>query len=592
MPDERSEELERLFHAALDLEPEERATFLETACSGIPGLKDRVEALLAADRRATDFLDRPAWSRPADTPPAEARAAEEAAGPGLPFERLGAFRLVRHLGEGGMGIVYEAVQEPLGRRVALKIIRPERVGSPETRARFWREAEAVAELRHPNIVTVFGAGEEQGVCYFAMELLEGRGLDEILRNAAVREKIPVAEMLRWFTEIAEALAHAHRAGIIHRDVKPSNILIAADGRAMLMDFGIARHDARASLTITGDFRGTPHYASPEQVRADRSAIDGRTDVYSLGVTLYEARVGRVPFEGETTEQVFMKILERDPIPPRRRNPSISRDQETVIGKAMERDRGRRYGSMAELAEDLRRLSAGEPVAARPPGRIRRSARWLRRHRRASAGAATALLIGLGALTLALGAHWREGRIEAAEQRFSPIREALGFPSRTFRHATWEWAIAADPAEPSNYMIRAVLAVDASELEEASAALESCLERRSPSGETDLEAEASYLLGLVQLALANQLGDETERAQLLESARSALARVGEFDPLSPETLVWRSVPPATIEADRAATLLLQTELNAEHHITHLYRALEIAVDLHRGGCWRRRESAGF
>ena len=510
-----------------------------------------------------------------------------------PGSTVAGYQIIGELGEGGMGTVYHARHINDFSEVALKVLAPHLVRKPAILARFKQEAGLQMALQHTHVVRVYELVEEDPIHAIVMEYVDGVTLEQMIHEHT-GPMVP-SRIKAVMLPVLAAVGYAHSKGVVHRDLKPSNIMLTTvDGRdtAKVTDFGIAKALSDGGVeTATGSKLGTVWYMAPEQCKSSKD-VDARSDVYSLGVTLYEARVDRVPFEGETTEQVFMKILERDPIPPRRRNPSISRDQETVIGKAMERDRGRRYGSMAELAEDLRRLSAGEPVAARPPGRIRRSARWLRRHRRASAGAATALLIGLGALTLALGAHWREGRIEAAEQRFSPIREALGFPSRTFRHATWEWAIAADPAEPSNYMIRAVLAVDASELEEASAALESCLERRSPSGETDLEAEASYLLGLVQLALANQLGDETERAQLLESARSALARVGEFDPLSPETLVWRSVPPATIEADRAATLLLQTELNAEHHITHLYRALEIAVDLHRGGCWRRRESAGF
>src|SRR5262245_26086125 len=286
----------------------------------------------------------------------------------LPFERLGDFRLVSRFGEGAMGVVYLAEQISLGRRVALKVIRPERSGLASAEARFQREAQALARLRHPHVVTVFAAGEDRGVRYLAMELVPGRGLDEALAEAQARgETIPVPTALRWAAQIARALECAHAAGIVHRDVKPSNVRIAADGRALLLDFGLARDLESGALTATSDFRGTPYYASPEQVEPGRGEIDARTDVYGLGALLYECLTGRPPFVGETTEQVFHLILSKEPRSPREIQRAVTRDVETVVLTAMEKEPARRYATAAELADDLEALLEVRPIRARPAG---------------------------------------------------------------------------------------------------------------------------------------------------------------------------------------------------------------------------------
>ncbi|MHC4941598.1 MAG: tetratricopeptide repeat protein [Planctomycetota bacterium] len=404
MPESRAEKIERLFHAALEIDSGERAAFLARACSDDPSLREEVESLLAAQEDTSEFLETPAWSMLVD-PSAEGAGDLETIEPeeGLPFDRLGEFRLIRRIGEGGMGAVYLAKQEPLDREVALKVIRPERMGSPEMITRFWREVEAMTEIRHPNIVTVYGCGKEKGICYFAMELVPGMGLEEALEEATRRkEKIATPVILGWIKDLARALDRAHEAGIIHRDVKPSNIRITPDGQAMLLDFGVARHVHLASITLTGQFRGTPHYASPEQVKAKRGRIDGRTDIYSLGVTLYEAVVGTVPFDGETTEQVFRQILEMEPLPPRRLNPSLSRDVETIILTAIEKDPDRRYQTMGGFADDLERLFRGEMIQAKPAGLPTKVWKRVRRHPALSAAVGVA---GLALLSLFLYVLW-------------------------------------------------------------------------------------------------------------------------------------------------------------------------------------------
>jgi len=367
--DPREERIEALFHEALSRPLEERSLFLEKACEDAPEIKAEVEALLESKAEAAEFFAQPPWKLLADgaveQPPRE-RTVE--AQTDLPVARLGEFRLVRKLGIGGMGVVYLAEQEPFGRLAALKVFRGERFGPIESQSRFRREIQAVAELRHPHIVSLYASGEEEGLLYYAMEYVKGDSLGAKLRQvAARREKIAVARILKWIKQTAVALDFAHEAGIIHRDVKPSNILISPEDQALLADFGIAKQVKLPTFTRSGEFRGTPHYASPEQVKAQRDRIDARTDVYSLGVTLYEALTGRVPFGGETTEQIFYQILNADPIPLRRLDLGISSDIETVTMKALEREPGRRYQTMAEFAADLERILEGQVILAKPAG---------------------------------------------------------------------------------------------------------------------------------------------------------------------------------------------------------------------------------
>jgi len=416
MQTDRGRRIEILFHASVDLKPAERAVYLAEACGDDEDLRREVSALIAADEDRSSLLESPPWLRLAREESTDDSDLEIEAD--LPFARLGDFRLIRKLGMGGMGVVYLARQESLGRMVALKLVRPERTGSFETTKRFWREVKAVGQLRHPNIVTVYGSGEQQGVRYFAMELVSGKGLDEVLREAYKNDERPaLATVLEWGRAIALALARAHRAGIIHRDVKLSNIRIDLAGRAMLMDFGIARHQEFSTMTRTGEFRGTPQYASPEQVRARRSGIDARTDIFSLGVSLYEVLTGKVPFVGETTEQVFHQILNEEPVPPRRLNPSISRDLQTVLLTAMEKDLGRRYQTMKAFADDLERVIEGRVIAARPAGPF--SKLWKRTRRYPIASAAIALAF-FAIVALAVGVPWvvavkEKEKRQAAEQ---------------------------------------------------------------------------------------------------------------------------------------------------------------------------------
>jgi tetratricopeptide (TPR) repeat protein len=332
----------------------------------------------------------------------------------LPFERLGPYRLLERLGAGGMGIVYLALDERLERRVALKLVRPELAASSETAARFEREARAVAKLKHAHIVTVFEAGRIGDVSFLAMELVPGKSLDELLLETQLtRRHPPLAELLRWTRDIARALAAAHAVGIVHRDVKPSNVRITPEGTALLLDFGLALDPDSATISRSGQVQGTLAYVSPEQVAGGGTKVDARTDVWSLGVTLYEGLTGRRPFDGETFQELLHQVLSSEPVAPRTLVPSLPRDVETVVLKALEKDRARRYGA-AELADELDALLEGRPVRARPTGALTRTWKWGRRKpAHALASGLAALLVVGGPLVFAFvqGRHARELKAE-------------------------------------------------------------------------------------------------------------------------------------------------------------------------------------
>jgi serine/threonine protein kinase len=377
-------------------------------------------------------------------------------------QRLGDFEIVREIGRGGMGVVYEARQVSLNRTVALKLLSGGLGLTPRAVQRFRREAEAAAKLHHTNIVPVYATGEEAGIHFYAMELIDGPSLDQVIRQmrqgasgtaatvtasgaGAARPpdlaqtgpyvEAPTASgptpepgssslgsgsgyfdtVAGLIADVADALEHAHRLGVIHRDIKPANLLLSSAGRLSVNDFGLARLLEQPGMTMTGEFVGTPAYMSPEQIAAGRIPLDHRTDIYSLGATLYELLTLQRPFAGERRDQVLAQIAQKEPRAPRKVNPQVPRDLETICLKALEKDPDRRYQTATALAEDLRRYVNRFAISARRAGPVERLRKWVKRHPAVAASlAGVALAVGLAGF-FAYQACVAEG-LRRAEQR--------------------------------------------------------------------------------------------------------------------------------------------------------------------------------
>jgi WD40 repeat protein/serine/threonine protein kinase len=359
---------------------------------------------------------------------------------------LGDFRILREVGRGGMGIVYEAEQVSLGRRVALKVLPFSATMDPRQLQRFLNEARAAAGLHHTNIVPVFAVGSERGVHYYAMQFIEARTLADLIDQrrggvvsqgpmgsgpaaapattarvaaAATSAAPPDAAYFRraaeWGIQAAEALDCAHALGVVHRDVKPGNLLVDTAGRLWVTDFGLAQIRTDVRLTASGDLVGTLRYMSPEQALARRLVIDHRTDVYSLGATLYELLTLRPVFEGGDRQELLRQIAFEEPKALRRIDKAIPAELETIVLKAIEKDPADRYTTAQELADDLRRQLADRPIRARRPSLLHRAAKWLRRHRGLVGAAVAFLVLAVGVLGVSLAVIAGE-RAEALRQR--------------------------------------------------------------------------------------------------------------------------------------------------------------------------------
>lgn len=305
-------------------------------------------------------------------------------------QRLGDFRIIREVGRGGMGAVFEAEQISLGRSVALKILRFGGVSDADAIERFKREAETVAKLHHTNIVPIYNVGSEHGVNYYAMQFIDGRSLAEVLAEA--KRPLGSQQVAEWGLQAAEALAHAHHRGVIHRDVKPSNLLLDRENRLWLTDFGLARRLDDVTLSITGALLGTPRYMSPEQAIAAHKQVDHRSDLFSLGSTLYELLTYKPAFPGDSPHAVIQNILTCEPTPIRQLVTAVPRDLETIVLKCMAKEPRERYSAASELAADLRDFLDGRPIQARRASFIERTTRWYKHQQQSVRLAATAAVI--------------------------------------------------------------------------------------------------------------------------------------------------------------------------------------------------------
>ena len=304
---------------------------------------------------------------------------------------LGDYELLEEIGRGGQGVVFRARQKSLNRTVALKVISLGQWASKAHLKRFRREAEAAASLDHPCIVPIYEVDERDGSCYFSMKFVEGGQLDEVTR----REPMPIRRAVELIAKVARTVHYAHEHGILHRDIKPGNILLDAKGEPHLTDFGLARLvESESSVTHTLDILGTPSYMAPEQAVGNNTAVSNATDVYGIGAVLYQLLTGHPPFAGGATYETIRLLLDTEPRQPRLLNPKIDRDLSTICLKCLEKDPKRRYSSALALAEDLERWLKHEPILARHTGIIGRSRKWVRRN--PSSALLAACLVALAA----------------------------------------------------------------------------------------------------------------------------------------------------------------------------------------------------
>ncbi len=401
------------------------------------------------------------------------------------YPRIEGYRITGVLGQGGMGVVYRAVQAKLNRAVALKVL-PAMIGkaSPSAVARFRREAIAAARLHHTNIVPIYDFGESRDAYFYAMELIEGRPVSELVKvfdAARISQATPVKveeivrqavsgtapgeiraesisgtridapigtsssgrgrayhqQVARWIADAAEALHYAHGEGIIHRDIKPANLILSTDGRIMITDFGLAKDVDEDSVTVTGALLGTMRYLSPEQAMAKRLPMDHRTDVFSLGATLYELLCFQPAVPGDDEKQILTAIITRDPVPPRKILSGVPVELETICLKTLEKAADARYPTARALAEDLKRHLNDLPIVTRKPGIIRRTSKFVKRHRAMSVGVAAAVL-----LSAAAGLGIRERARSIAEKVQTHLAQAESFlKSNDWDNAISEYRLA-------------------------------------------------------------------------------------------------------------------------------------------------------
>lgn len=442
-----------------------------------------------------------------------------------PPEYLGEYHILREIGRGGMGVVYEAQQKSLGRRVALKVLPFHRLMDPLYLKRFQREAQAAARLHHTNIVPVFGVGELEGIHFYAMQFIVGQGLDRVIKERT-DQKVSAAlsdqsfsqfcrSVARIGVQIAEALAYAHSQGILHRDIKPSNLLLDSAGTVWVTDFGLAKADSTEDLTHTGDLVGTLRYAAPERLAGQS---DARSDVFSLGLTLYELLTLRPAYDEKSQGRLVQQVTAAEPPPPRRLDRRIPRDLNTIIQKATAREPERRYATATEMSRDLQRFMEDRPIEARRASHLEQIWRWCRRNP-ALAGLTAAffaaLILGLGAVLW----QWRltDRQRQEAEANFQKARNAV---DECFTTVTTNPAL----QEPGMEAARHVL------FQAALKYYQEFLNQRADDAGTQADlARAYYRLGYI----TERIGSKTEALAAYEQACTLFEKLASSEPTNPK-----------------------------------------------------------
>jgi serine/threonine protein kinase len=513
-----------LLEAALEREPTEREDFVRSACSGDRELEADVWKLLSSEDA----------SRGLEPPGAGWPGAPRTSELSMLGARVGRYRILRLIGYGGMGAVYEAEQDQPRRTVALKVMRPS-LATPRALRRFEFEAQVLARLRHPSIAAVFEAGTHnpdpadpsRSMPYFAMELVQGAA--PITEFARAR-KLSTRERLELFAQVCDAVHHGHQQGVIHRDLKPGNVLVDGDGRPRIIDFGIARtleRDSAASQS-GGQTLGTLQYMSPEQCSVDGEGIDTRSDVYSLGVLLYELLANRAPYAitGTSIAEAMRRVCEVDPPPLGQIDRTLRGDVETIARTAMEKGREQRYAAASSLASDIRRYLRSEPISARPPTAMYHLRVFARRNKSLVASA-TVVLVVLVAGIVATSIAWRSSRAETRR-----VRRIADFYKETITTGTpflavdlspgWNWwedppaPRGAKDKAPGSFAVPDLLEVAGSRLE------------RTFADEPEIEAELYDTLGRTLTYMG--------RAQAIEFlARALEIRERTLGPDHPDTI---------------------------------------------------------
>ncbi|MCB9917363.1 MAG: protein kinase [Planctomycetes bacterium] len=477
-----------------------------------PDLRDLLEPMLSGDADASIELD------------------------GRSF---GDFDLVRELGRGGMGVVWLARQKSLDRDVALKLLPEDPLRDAASIARFKREALAASRLDHPNIVKVIAVGDVDGTHYIAMEYVDGQPLGS--------QRLAIDDIVNIGIQVADALDIAHHEGIVHRDVKPSNILLRADGTPVLSDFGLARSDSLPSLTRSGAFAGTPGYSSPEQVEG--KPVDARSDVFSLGTTLYEALTGRRAFDGPSDAAILDAVRRHDPIEPHRRTPRVPLELSAVVMRAIQKDPVHRYQSAEALADDLRAYRSGRPTVAKPSTALGRARKWARREpMRATLVTALAILLptlgGLATYLITKAPVWR-----ATEERLrSETIEA--FVAEAFRGL-----LSLEGSAVVHDRCARVLEFDA--LQPDAIGCLALLELRDHGNEASVASLRGHRAALAQSLSLRELESQLTNDQTRSTPKSALGAllVGLASAMHPETKGIGFTEDAQIPALRQAADLI-------------------------------------